>query len=174
MIGTQINFYFREEDFQEVEVYLKEKGLLVNPNYSLNMEKEISILDKESTMKLLTLPSLQNHIIKKYIDTQNYYTCDIIESPAIELYMPKEKDNVMKRGRFYYTKKNQSGLKSSEFLKTADELFKWIKKHFKNTKLAGLEDFLISERTKAWLESSPEHKLADFLEFRKQQKIKVA
>lgn len=97
-----------------------------------------------------------------------YFMPDLFTSPMIELSVGKE--GILKgRSRLYF-------LKGTDpiFQKTADELFKWVKKHFKNTKLSGLEDFLITERTKAWLESSPEHKLADSLEFRKQQKIKVA
>ena len=46
----------------------------------------------------------------------------------------------------------------------ADDFFKWIRKNFKNVKLKGYEEFLISERTMQWLNESKERKLGDFPE----------
>ena len=78
------------------------------------------------------------------------------------------RDNRIKmRGRVYYTKNkigNGSPKKNELFLKMADDFFKWIRKNFKNVKLKGYEEFLISERTMQWLNESKERKLGDFPE----------
>jgi hypothetical protein len=175
MVGRQINFYFTEEDYKELENYVLEKSILVLPNYSLDMEKEIILSDKNYSMKLLTLPILKDQIVKRYIDTQNYFTCDIWDSPVIELHVPKHDTHLMRRGRVYYTKENQTESKSKEtlFLEFADDLFKWMRKNYKNTKLKGFENFLITERTKNWLLSSSHHILAD-MKTGKSTKQKVA
>ena len=51
----------------------------------------------------------------------------------------------------------------------ADDFFKWIRKNFKNVKLKGYEEFLITERTLLWLNESKDRKLADFPEVIQQE-----
>ncbi|MBK7054866.1 MAG: hypothetical protein IPH52_07380 [Leptospiraceae bacterium] len=51
----------------------------------------------------------------------------------------------------------------------ANDFFKWIRKHFKNVKMKGYEEILITERTLKWLNGSKDRKLADFPEVIKQE-----
>ncbi|HRG48687.1 MAG TPA: hypothetical protein PLG41_20950, partial [Leptospiraceae bacterium] len=100
----------------------------------------------------------------RYIDTQKYFTIDILDSPVIEFSQPGYYNNTIKmRGRVYYTKAaigNGNAPKNELFLKMADNFFKWIRKNFKNVKLKGYEGFLVTERTNAWLNVSQDRELS--------------
>ncbi len=174
MMGRQINFYLMNEDFLEIDEYISKKGLIIIPNYTKTDGLEIvnSILDKKYyPQKFLSLPTLSGQIKKRYIETQKYFTVDILDSPVIEFSIGYQEENLKRRGRVYYTKNkigNGSPKKNELFLKMADDFFKWIRKNFKNVKLKGYEEFLISERTMKWLNESKERKLGDFPEVLKQ------
>jgi hypothetical protein len=45
-------------------------------------------------------------------------------------------------------------LKNPEFLKNADDFFKWIRKNFKNAKLPGYEGLLVSENAAKWVKET--------------------
>ena len=173
MMGRQINFYLMEEDIDEINNYLSKQGLIIlaAPMKANKLELAESLFVK-SRDHYITAPSLQNEILITFIETQNYYLPDILDSPIIEFDSGHMRDNRIKmRGRVYYTKTkigNGSPKKNELFLKMADDFFKWIRKNFKNVKLKGYEEFLISERTLQWLNESKERKLGDFPEVLKQ------
>ncbi|MCB1159964.1 MAG: hypothetical protein H7A25_09430 [Leptospiraceae bacterium] len=159
MKSSQINFYMTDEDILEIDNYLKAQGLVIISAY--HSEKEIKVLpsllvsenDKPiQKNRLILLQEDLPHLKPGYIETKEMYNVDIMDSPVIEFSPGGIKENKFYRGRLYYVKdilnkKGQSEEKNAEFLKIASSLFRWIKKHFKNAKLQGFEDFLVTERT---------------------------
>jgi hypothetical protein len=167
MMGRQINFYLMKEDILEVDEYIRKNGMIIIPNYTntASIEPLKSLLDKNSTPgKFISLPSVADQIKKRYIDTQKYFTIDILDSPVIEFSQPGYYNNTIKmKGRVYYTKAtigNGNAPKNELFLKMADDFFKWIRKNFKNVKLKGYEGLLVTERTNAWLNASEDRELS--------------
>ena len=79
-------------------------------------------------------------VILKYVESQNHYVIDVMNSPVIEIWCSDIVDNEKKMDRIYYIKESLqknplvANLKSPEFLKIADEFFKWFRKQFKNVK----------------------------------------
>ncbi len=185
MKSKQINFYLMPEDISEINQYIQDKDLSVYNNYSINLNLQkldsllqTKILGKTSSMKYVTSKDFAKEIKNEFIEKQNYYSIDIVSSPVIEFFIPKNliSGNIIHSGRIYYihsfyNSQNQLTQKPEVFLKLADDLFKWVKKNFKNVKLSGYEAFLISERTQAWMQATG-GKLADMLreeEFRKKK-----
>jgi hypothetical protein len=168
MMGRQINFYLMKEDIIEIDEYITKSGMIILPNFTQteSFEPIKSLIDnKYFPGKYLSLPSLTQQIKKRYVDTQNYFVIDVLQSPVIEISPGYQEENLKRRGRIYYTKDttgSSSVTKSESFLQMADDFFKWFRKHFKNIKLNGYENLLISERTGEWLEASEQRKLADF------------
>jgi hypothetical protein len=166
-MGRQINFYLMNEDILEIDEYIRKNEIIIIPNYTKtdSVDSIKSLLDKNYFPgKFLSSPTLAHQIKKRYIDTQNYFAIDILESPVIEFSQPGYyNDTIKMRGRVYYTKSTTgsgSVPKNEIFLKMADDFFKWIRKNFKNVKLKGYEGFLITERTHAWLEASKDRELS--------------
>ena len=85
MMGRQINFYLMEEDIEEINNYLSKQGLLIltAPMKANKIELAESLFVK-SRDHYITAPSLQNEILITFIETQNYYLPDILDSPIIE------------------------------------------------------------------------------------------
>lgn len=177
MIGKQINFYLMEDDLKEVDVYIKKSGLYIFPNFTKDssLNPLSSLLDNHSYLiKYLAVPSAIKEIVKRYVDTQDYYTIDVLESPVIELNPGYIDKNLKRRGRIYYTKNSigSNGFeKNKSFLEMSNEFFKWFRKNFKNVKLKGLENILVSERTLQWLEASKDNTLSDLLESKQKQLV---
>ncbi len=169
MKSSQINFYLTKEDMLEVDAFIQEKGISIiqERNSSTKIETINSLGNLDMCKKkgsLLTLPKEMDSIKSTFINKQNYYTVDIISSPVIEISPSFIYNNILSRGRLYYIKtyyneNNQYVDKPSEFLQTASELFKWIKKHFKpkNTSkyppIPNMEGILISERVFDWMQT---------------------
>jgi|GEM_PF-1051571 hypothetical protein len=189
MKSKQINFYFMPEDISEISKYIQEKNLVIYNNYSANanLQKldslmQTKIIGKASAIKYITSESLSKEIKNEFLEKQNYYSIDVISSPVIEFLIPKNiiQNNIIHSGRVYYihdiyNSQNLLVSKSDLFLQIANELFKWIKKNFKNTKLPGFEAFLVSERTHEWIKVNG-GKLADMVreeEYRKKKLIAV-
>lgn len=189
MKSKQINFYLMPEDISEIDKYLQEKDLSVYNNYSTNsnLQKldsllQTKILGKISSIKYVTSGDFIEQINNQFIERQNYYSIDAISSPVIEFLIPKNiiSGNIIHSGRIYYihsyyNSQNLLVSKSDAFLKMSSELFKWIKKNFKNVKLPGFESYLISERTEVWMKTTG-GKLSDMVreeEFRKKSALAV-
>lgn len=89
-----------------------EKGvLIVIPNYTKTEGLELlnSILDKNYyAQKFLSLTTLSDQIIKRFIETQKYFTVDILNSPVIEFSLGYKEEKLKRRERVYYTK-NKAG-----------------------------------------------------------------
>lgn len=113
--------------------------------------RELNILSKEDNSKLKF----------KYIQEQKHYLINNSISPAIELWLPKSKNGLIMKGRIYYIKdyyNEEAGeeiQKDEQFIRAADELFKWFRQHFKNKKFPGLEPYLVSKRAALELGKQP-------------------
>ena len=187
MKSKQINFYLMPEDISEINKYIQEKNLVIYNNYSINanLQKldsllQTKIIGKISVIKYVTIESLVKEIKNEFIEKQKYYSIDVISSPVVEFFIPKNilQNNIIHSGRVYYihscyNSQNILTSKPEAFLKMAEELFKWIKKNFRNTKFPGFETFLISERTQEWIKANG-GKLSDMVreeEFRKKKSV---
>ena len=164
MKSSQINLFITMEDLLDIEKYLLKQSIvfLMQPmpsqkpiikktlqNIPLKEYRPDIILSKKEHLSLLEL---------RYIEKQKYYLINTASSPVIEFWFPFNYHNqeVLHASRFYYIKDTldkthqKEELKPSSFLKSSDELFRWIKKTFKNAKLPGYEGYLVSERAAEW------------------------
>jgi hypothetical protein len=161
MTSKQINFFFSQEDLQELEDYAFSHNWQILAHYSPSTEVVIldSIFAPTKGWKFLVQPSQIDQVKKYWVDTQNYYAIEISASPLIELVQlhsdPEQK--ILGRGRVYFEQivyvDGQAVRKDEHFLQAADALFKWIRKHFRGSQPEGYKGFLISPRVKNWIEN---------------------
>lgn len=169
MNSSQINFYLMPEDAIEIDKYLQQNNLILlaqpMPDCNLLSVDSIQALEarnlKIRSVKYIARREDIEKIKLEFVETQNHYIIDVLNSPVIEIWFPAFLNNEKrKRGRVYYVKtyldreSKKEILKNHEFLKLAEDTFKWIRKNFKNTKLPGYENFLVSERTANWLKET--------------------
>jgi len=159
MTSSQINFYMMPEDVAELEQYIKEQGLMIvaskmpEPSlYELN-----SLIDKNKLITYILHPKHKNLVKTGYITNLKTYYVDETYSPVIEFIKPifKQDEKALKVGRLYFNKialsqdDNKWIAKDEEFIKVSTNLFKWFKKHFKNTKK---DSWWITPRAANWAE----------------------
>jgi hypothetical protein len=169
MKSSQINFYLMPEDAVEVDRYLQKNGLILlaepMPDSNLLSIDSLQYLQwkdwKIRSVKYIARIEDKDKIKIEFVESQNYYTIDVLNSPVIEIWFPSfTTSEKRKRGRVYYVKtffdkvSQREISKHPEFLDTAENFFKWIRKNFKNAKLPGYENFLVSERTANWVKES--------------------
>lgn len=161
MKSSQINFYLSKEDIAELESFILSSGLqIIQDNPEKKDLIKIDSLTSETSSKKFIVRSEDVDKIQ-FIKTKNsgLFIIDQNNSPVIEFWNPTNWQNskVMPRGRVYYIKDyyNTEGIlteKPHDFILTAETLFKWIKKQFKNVKIPGFEMFLVSPRTYQWMQ----------------------
>ncbi|MBK9502112.1 MAG: hypothetical protein IPO06_22595 [Leptospiraceae bacterium] len=169
MKSSQINFYLTPNDAEAINAYIHSNGWLIisQPMRENKLEFVDSILDRVregkeiQSFKYLVRKEDQDLVIIKHVPTQNHYLIDSSNSPVVEFwYPPQNEKNVIRRGRVYYAKDyldkaaKTEPLKNPEFLKNADDFFKWIRKNFKNAKLPGYEGLLVSENAAKWVKET--------------------
>jgi hypothetical protein len=164
MKSNQINLFITMEDVLEIEKYLSKQSI-------------VFLMQPMPSQQPIIKNSLQNILLKEYrpdiilskkehlsflqfrhIEKQNHYLIDITSSPVIEFWFPfnYHSQEKLHASRFYYTKDTfhktnlTETLKPSGFLQSAEDLFRWIKKTFKNAKLPGYEGYLVSPRAAEW------------------------
>jgi len=159
-MSPQINFYLMPNDILEIEEYIKKSGLLIikddSPTAQLCMLN--SLTENDDLKKLLFLPKHEGKVVTWYVESQKFYAIDILFSPVIEFFHPYYDfaEKIMRTGRFYYTKGyyDANGVwveKDAVFLKAADDLWRWFKKHFKNTKL--MPPLWVTPRVADWVQN---------------------
>lgn len=165
MNSRQINFYLTPEDFMEIEKYLKDHNLLLigKPSPDKNLLFTESLLSEYSGSiqlrghKYIIRKEDLDSIVLKYVEAQKHYVVDVMNSPVIEIWCSDIVNNEKKLDRIYYVKESliknplTTHLKSPEFLKMADEFFKWFRKQFKNAKLQGYENDIVSPACALWV-----------------------
>jgi hypothetical protein len=169
MKSSQINFYLTPNDAEAINAYIHSNGWLIisQPMRENKLEFVDSILERVregkeiQSFKYLVHKDDQDLVIIKHVPTQNHYLIDSSNSPVVEFwYPPQNEKNVIRRGRVYYAKDyldkaaKTEPLKNPEFLKNADDFFKWIRKNFKNAKLPGYEGLLVSENAAKWVKET--------------------
>jgi len=142
-MSSQINFYMMPEDVAELEQYIKQQGLLMI-GYS-NTENKPLILDTIINLNELKaffiLPEFLDMIKMNYYENRNLYIINEFVAPLIEYFKPfySIEKNIMRTGRLYFEKylfiNNEFVLKDEKTILTANNLLKWYRKHFKNTKI---------------------------------------
>ena len=169
MNSSQINFYLMPEDAIEIDKYVRQNDLILlaqpMPDCKLISVDSVQTLEYEDwkirSVKYIARTEDKEKIKLEFVEPQNHYIIDVLNTPDIENWIPSFLNNEKrKRGRVYYVntyldkESNKEILKNPEFLKVAEDYFKWIRKNFKNVKLPGYENFLVSERTANWIKES--------------------
>lgn len=168
MKSKQLNFYLHPDDTNEIDLYIEQNGLVLLGNPSPNKELIVlpSVSEKKSNFyelklsKFITTKESLKSIKTRYVESQNHYTIDLMDSPVIEIILSylKTEENSLFRGRLYYTSdlvQNEKLIqKSDQFLKEAENLFKWFRKKFKNPTIRGYEGFIISKNVLNWMQIS--------------------
>jgi hypothetical protein len=167
MRGRQINFFVMPDEWQALEDYIIENNMLCIERKMDTPKLELSDIHEGGIFKHFAEKS---HKDKFKIDNlkPNLYCIDSTFSPVIEFrrcFYDKEK-KCLKVGRFYYTKGfwNDNGEwqeKPADFMQTADKLFKWFRKTYKNVKLPEYKGFLITQNVKEKMENE-DLKLKEF------------
>jgi hypothetical protein len=167
MNSKQINFYLAQDDIKRIENYIKDNDLLLigkpSPEKKIlfadSLLSEYSGIHKLRGHKYIVRPEDVDLVILKYINAQNHFVIDVMNSPVVEIWCSNITDESKKPDRIYYIKdallKNPSRTipKSPEFLKMADDLFRWFRNNFKNSKLPGFEKDIVSPAVAEWVQS---------------------
>ena len=157
------------DDAVEVDRYLQQNGLILlaqpMPDCKLISVDSVQAVQYKDwnirSVKYIARAEDKEKIKVEFVESQKHYIIDVLNSPVIEIWFPSFLNNEKrKRGRVYYVKtyldkeSKKEISKNPEFLKVAEDYFKWIHKNFKNVKLPGYENFLVSERTANWIKES--------------------
>ncbi len=139
--SKQLNFFITPEDYNSINVYLKECSSIILANNNIGKEKYINNsiinLDEDVKQVFLTKNDFFDEVVIKTIENNiSYYY--ITSSPLLEFslggFYPYDK-NSLQIGRFYYIKAyyDSNGnfvYKSENFISWCDEIFKKFKKNF--------------------------------------------
>lgn len=142
MTSRQYNFYPQINELKKFEIYLQSKGFIILkvPAKKLPFEKTNKIIHSESDFwpkRFISKPDFVEKIVHEFINTQNHYLIDVIQSNVIEFSLPKkigEPDNA-KNGRVYfvtgyYDEKNEWVKKEPLFINEAKNLLQWCQRNF--------------------------------------------
>ncbi|MCB1160166.1 MAG: hypothetical protein H7A25_17830 [Leptospiraceae bacterium] len=161
MKSSQINFYFLPEDIKELETYITERQFYIY-NSKFCEDALLSGHEKEDDdgIKYLLHSFHKETIIKSFLKREKQFSTEAINSPLIEFLYPifPYNGNKLLSGRLYYVKDifdNTGKLipKDESFLSEAENLFRWVKKHFKTEIFPGFEGYLVSKRSKNWVQA---------------------
>ena len=158
MRGRQINFFAMPDEWDALEKYLEENDMISIPTQMETEEIIPEKINENEIFKYLVKRSNKNEIKSRYLKP-NLYRIDDIFSPVIEFtrpYYDKEK-NILKKSRLYYTKgfwndNDEWQEKPSDFLETADKLFKWFRKTYKGTKIPQSKGLVVTQNVKEKIE----------------------
>ncbi len=150
MKSKQLNFYSHPEEMRKILEFL----LLNNTNFSIEpfLTNQFKIFESADFFKqhelihriiLHRINEKEQNIIVKFIDTQNYFLFDDVESNIIEFSFPHIREgNILYRSRFYF----KSGYwKGDDFIKKDEEFIKWgtnLMRNFKKEFLTSKEPYL--------------------------------
>jgi len=147
-MGKQINFYLLPKDYDTIQKYIQENGLqifatpllsqTINPSDRLLKDEEN---EKKSFYKRLLLLKNHHYFPKKLKD--DLFILHVSFEKIIEFNACKwdKNNNSLGRGRIFYETGfyDEQGLwkeKDQEFLKTAEQLFRWFRKNFQKSELS--------------------------------------
>jgi hypothetical protein len=168
MRGRQINFFVMPDEWQALEDYISENNMISVSTRMSTKEIEQSNICEGTLFKYFVDKKYKDKLKTYYLkETGLYYIAETF-SPVIKFYRSYYdiEKNLLKRGKFYYTKGfwNDNGEwqeKPADFMQTADKLFKWFRKTYKNVKLPEYKGFLITQNVKEKMENE-DLKLKEF------------
>ncbi|HAN78225.1 MAG TPA: hypothetical protein DCQ31_10875 [Bacteroidales bacterium] len=144
MKSRQYNFFSEPAMLEKFEKYLKSKGFIFISSPAKELPfPENKLLSAANNIHFpvayITLKDLKNGIVGKFIDTQNYFTPDVIVSPIIEFMLPATSDDseIKNRSRIYFVSayfndENELVEKDKLFVSNANKVLNWCRRNFKN------------------------------------------
>ncbi len=144
MKSHQINFFMTPEDAVELQQYINLQGLVVVA--TSNTVCEPKIIETFTNIKDLkiyfTLPKFLKDIKMNYFENRDEYVVDDMSAAFIEYRKSyfSEAEKILRTGRIYFSQYQYNAdkeliLKDEKIITLANDLFKWFKKHFKDTKI---------------------------------------
>ncbi len=148
MKSAQLNFFMMPEDIAEMDNYLQKNDLLI-VNYSNLKPTALISSSLQNINEIKAFLVLNENIDKlkfRYIEINNNFIIDEFQSPQIEYFKTiyNVTTNVIRAGRVYFNKT----IYDENTIKTANDLFKWLKKYFKNNKI---EQFYATIKTQKYI-----------------------
>jgi len=148
-MGRQVNFFMLNEDIIEFEKAIRKKEeviILGEPMYEpkLRIIESLSIKDinDEWFWVYLTRRNDLYAISIKKINKQQYWLIDPLHSPVVEFGKSSFNGKVLRRSRiyydpYYYDEEGNVIEKPKDFIKWADSLLRWIRRHYKKDPVWG-------------------------------------
>jgi len=160
-MGRQTNFFMLRDDLIAYEQMIRQSSevcLLKSQSNSQDPEVITTFLDAETGTTEIWLYLARamdlEKVVTEAVPTQGY--CRILEgtSPVVQFNSGYQKDNVLKRGRLYFQPGyyNDSDCwveKSSDFIRWADGLLRWIRRHYRRDSKTG---YYIGPAAWKWVE----------------------
>jgi len=144
-MGRQINFFMMPEDVAELEQYIKDSGLMIVAETMPTKEPKVleHLVEPKNLGSYIFNPKHKDLLTIEFIEKQNKYWINEMRSPVVEFTKSvfNQEEKTLHLGRLYYNKTQLSSdnsatvLKDEEFIQIAENILKWYKKHFKNTKI---------------------------------------
>jgi len=148
-MGRQVNFYMLPDDIAAYEQVLKAEGNVCFLE-EMTPTPQIRIIDT------LAVPETKNRRLRVYlaqegdlsgivteeVPTQQYWLIDVVQSLAVEFDRSYYNGQILGRGRLYfqtgyYDSNDQCIDKPEEFVRWADRLLRWIRRHYKRNPETG-------------------------------------
>ncbi len=156
-MGKQINFFMMQEELYLLENKVKEMNFIFIANRMISSNIDIikSFTESQTTDIYLVLNEQTDLLQINYNEIKKNYYILPTNNPIIEFSKSLfcEQENTLRRGRIYYNNNfnNISELEKNKFLKSAEVLFNWFRKNFKNTKI---NIWHTTPKVKEWLNNS--------------------
>lgn len=126
--------YEDEKDFLEAIRQLGPVKVIYN-TFSDESKMEIQSLQPVGTTTndanlSLVNPTFASSINHEFYPSQSYHCIDLAESEVVQLNRCKSVNAWLTNGRLWFDEKSNAGKKSTDFLKWATSLLKWIQKNY--------------------------------------------
>jgi hypothetical protein len=140
-MGRQVNFYMHPDDLAEFEAMLNARGQICflerRSSTPATVTRQGLAADQPKEPPLAYLVQ-EHHLsnVRTIVIGEEFYVVDVHQSPVVEL-MPSVYDgDVLGRGRLYFLPGHYDGNdqyvnKPGDFLKWADSLLRWIRRHYR-------------------------------------------
>ena len=141
-MGRQVNYYLTPNDMKEAEQRIRScTKILFFQDFTISREPvlleslHINTMEKENLRVFAVHPSDVGKIIFKYIETQHYYTVDLLCSPVLEVTRCYFHNGILRRGRMFadtwYYENNIKITKDENFVNWVKAVYKALKRGLK-------------------------------------------
>jgi len=139
-MGHQFQVYLTKKDENEVVSALQAQFgvMILRPVFFSDDEKTVAGLSDlgryptDVQIALTVTQFIPDLLVTSY--PQGYSRLDLINSPVIEFGRCTQKDDVLRRGRFWYQLDSVNGKKSEDFKTWSSSVFRYLKKQLANLK----------------------------------------